>query len=358
MKPVRALASLFIFSITSLSAWAADKVPVTIAAFSTPALTSDQYYEDMGAHLATAKGGQFDVKLLVRGELGSDESQFYALRRGRVQIAGVGFQSVATAVPELSVLNAAYLFNSWPEVDFVYETAIIPFINALLEENGIVGLRHYGAAWHGIYAQAPIYEPEDAIDRRFRALIDPSSQLFVQAMDADTFQVAGTEIVTALQTGLIEAGETNSHVYNITGTYTEAPYFTRTRHTPTLITILANKQWFDGLTPEQKDIVMTSYPEMREAGAALRGDEERMLGVLAAEEGVTLIEPTEEQMDAWRAVGLSTHKEVIERAGGRAQELYDMIIAAKAQFAAQTAEDRTAQDGASQDGTTQGGQPE
>lgn len=348
---------LSVFLMTE-SAAAADKVPVTIAAFSMPALTSDQYYEDMGAHLATAKGGQFDVKLLVRGELGSDEAQFYALRRGRVQIVGVGFQSVATAVPELSVLNAAYLFDSWPEVDFVYETAVIPFINALLAQNGIVGLRHYGAAWHGIYAQEPIHEPADAVNRRFRALIDPSSQLFVQAMDADTLQVAGTEIVTALQTGLIEAGETNSHVYNITGTYTEAPYFTRTRHTPTLITILANKRWFDGLTPEQQDIVMTSYPSMREAGAALRGDEERMLGVLAADEGVTLIEPTAVQMDAWRAVGLSTHKEVIERAGGRAQELYDMIIAAKAEFAAQTAEDRTTQDGASQDGTTQDGQTE
>ena len=28
------------------------------------------------------------VKLLIRGELGSDESHFYALRRGRIQIAG------------------------------------------------------------------------------------------------------------------------------------------------------------------------------------------------------------------------------------------------------------------------------
>lgn len=343
MKPVRALAILFFFTLTTTPAGAADRIPVTIAAFSMPALASDQYYEDMGEHLASAGGGHFDVKLLVRGELGSDEAQFYALRRGRVQIVGVGFQSVATAVPELSILNAAYLFESWPEVDFVYETAIIPFIDTLLAENGIIGLRHYGAAWHGIYAQEPIYEPADAVNRRFRALIDPSSQVFVQAMGADTFQVSGTEVVTALQTGLIEAGETNSHVYNITGTYTEAPYFTRTRHTPTLITILANKRWFDELTPAQQDIVMTSYPPMREAGTALRGDEERMLAALAADEGVTLIEPTEAQLDAWRAIGLSTHKEVIERAGGRAQELYDMIMAAKADFAAQVAQDGAAQ---------------
>lgn len=316
---------------------AADKVSVTIAAFSTPALTSDQYYKEMGSHLATTDGGQFDVKLLVRGELGSDEAHFYALRRGRVQIAGVGFQSVATAVPELGVLNAAYLFDSWDEVDFVYETTIVPFIDALLADNGIIGIRHYGAAWHGIYAKEPIVTPANAVDKRFRALIDASSQLFVQAMKADTFQVASTEVVTALQTGLLEAGETNSHVYNITGTYTEAPYFTRTRHTPTLITVLANKRWYDGLTPEQQDIVMTSYPPMRESGKALRGDEERMLAALAENEGVTLIEPDEDQLAKWRAIGLSTHQDLIEQAGGRAQELYDLIMDAKADFAQQSA---------------------
>lgn len=333
---MRVLTAVLSLIFASASTLAADKVPLTVAAFSAPVLSSDQFYEDMGTHLATAEGGQFDVKLLVRGELGSDEAQFYALRRGRVQIVGVGFQSVATAVPDLGVLNAAYLFDSWEEVDFVYETTVVPFIDALLAESGIVGLRHYGAAWHGIYAQEPIYDPADAVDKRFRALIDPSSQIFVQALQADTFQVASTEVVTALQTGLLEAGETNSHVYNITGTYTEAPYFTRTRHTPTLITILANKAWFDGLTPTQQNIVRTSYPSMRESGAALRGDEERMLAALADDEGVTLIEPTADQLARWRAIGLSTHEEVIKQAGGRAQELYDLIMDAKTDFAAKT----------------------
>lgn len=332
---MRVLITLLSLTLASAPALAADKVPLTVAAFSAPALASEQFYQDMREHLSTADGGHFDVKLLVRGELGSDEAQFYALRRGRVQIVGVGFQSAATAVPELGVLNAAYLFNSWPEVDFVYETAVIPFINEMLAENGIVGLHHYGAAWHGIYAQEPIFEPADAVGKRFRALIDPSSQVLVQALRADTIQVASTEVVTALQTGLLEAGETNSHVYNITGTYSEAPYFTRTRHTPTLITILANKNWFDGLTPAQQKIVRASHPSMREAGAALRSDEERMLAALTVEEGVTLIEPTEDQLNAWRAVGLSTHEDVIEQAGGRAQELYDMIITAKAEYAAQ-----------------------
>ena len=118
--------SALISAVLPLRVWVAGKIPATIAAFSSPALAADALYLNMAAQLENAPGDPFDVRALVRGELGSDEAHFYALRRGRIQIAGVGFQSVSTAVPELTVLNSAYLFDSWDEVDFIYETAIIP----------------------------------------------------------------------------------------------------------------------------------------------------------------------------------------------------------------------------------------
>jgi len=308
---------------------AADKTPVTIGAFSSPALTSEDFYQDMGRRLD--ESGSFDVKLLVNGELGSDEAHFYALRRSRIDIAGVGFQSVSTMLPELAVINAAYLFSSWDEVDWVFETALTRYVDDLLLKQGIIGIRHYGAAWHGVYAKQPMRVPADLIGRRYRALIDPASQLFAQALGVDLFQVASTEILTSLQTGLIDAGETNSHVYNITGTSEAAPFYTRTRHTPSIITLLASKRWWDRLTRDQQELVMASYPPMRAAGGALRADEERML---ASADHVTLIEPNPPELELWRGAGQSTHGALIEQIGGNAQELYDLIMAAKAAYAA------------------------
>lgn len=326
-----ALAGLLLLVGQSVSA--ADKIPLTIGATSSPVLSADQFYTQMSDRLGGGPDAPFDVKLLVRGEIGSDESVFFAMRRGRIQIAGVGGQSVSTAVPELTVLNAPYLFDSWAEIDFIYETVVAPFTNMLLEDHGVIGLRLYGAAWHGIYAKTPIYEPSATVDMRFRALIDPASQLFVQALGADTFQVASTEVVTALQTGLIEAGETNTHVYNITGTSYEASYLTRTRHTPSLIALVANKRWYDALTTEQQEMVMQSHPSAKDSGDILRGEAESML---AAAEHVTVIEPTPQQLVTWKKIGRSTHEALIAEAGGRAQELYDLVLKAKADFAART----------------------
>lgn len=332
LAAVTAAMTMAVFAKSALAA--DDKIPVTIAAFSTRALAADAFYSNMGEQLKNAPGNPFDVKMLIRGELGSDEAHFYALRRGRIQIAGVGFQSVSTVVPELTIVNGAFLFESWEEVDYVFETAVIPYINALLAEHDIKGIRHYGAGWHGIYSKEPIRLPADAEGKRIRALIDPSSQVFIAALGADMFQLAMTDVVTALQTGLLEAGDTNAHVYTMTGTSTEAPFFTLTRHTPSIITVIANKHWWDRLTPDQQRLVENSHPPMREAGKALRADADRMLAA-AADDHATLIEPTAQELSAWRAVGLSTHRALIDTAGGQAQELYDLIIEAKAAFAAE-----------------------
>lgn len=316
---------------------AAEKTPVRIGAVSSPVLSSEAFYQDLGRSLASADTDPFEVTLLVHGELGSDEAHFYALRRGRLDVAGVGMQSVTTMLPELAVLNAAYLFSSWEEFDWILETAVAPYIDALLADNGVVGLRHFGAAWHGVYAKRPIRTPEQLTGARYRALIDPASQLFAQALNVDLFQIPSTELLTALQTGLIDAGETNSHVYNITGTSEAAPFYTRTRHTTSIITLIANKRWFDGLSSAQQDLVRSSFPPMRDAGAALRADAERMLAA-SAQDYLTITEPTPEEHALWRVIGQSTHRTLIDQIGGNAADLYDLIVEAKAAYSAAKAE--------------------
>ncbi len=334
---MRRLVALIGLCVIAASANAADTTPVRIGAFSSPALASEGFYQDFGRSLSEAETEPFDVTLLVHGELGSDEAHFYALRRGRLDIAGVGMQSVTTMLPELAVLNAAYLFASWDEFDSVLETAVVPYMNDLLAENGVVGLRHFGAAWHGVYTKRPARTPGELSGARFRALIDPASQLFAQALDVDLFQIPSTEILTALQTGLIDAGETNSHVYNMTGTSEAAPYYTRTRHTASVVSIIANKRWFDGLSTGQQELVRAAYPPMREAGAALRADEERMLADAAASH-VTIIEPDSAELQRWRDAGQSTHRALVDQIGGNALAFYDLIVEAKAAYTAASAD--------------------
>lgn len=308
---------------------AAAKIPATIAAFSMPHLASDKFYHDWGEALRTAPGAPFEVKLLVRGELGADENVFAALRRGRVQLVGVGYASIATAIPEFTVLNAPFLFESWDEVDFVYDAYLIPLLNELLRAHGLVGLRHYGQVWHGIYGRTPLLEPTQLRHVRFRALIDPASQLIAQELGADTVQIPLTEIVTGLETGLIAAGETNDLIYLMTGANRTAPHYTFTRHTTSILGILAAATWWDALTPDQQTAVRDGYATAAAARAGIRADSVREMAAAMAAGRVHGHELSAEARARWQAATAPVHEKLIAQAGGRAREVYQRVLAGK-----------------------------
>ena len=311
------------------SAVAGDKIPATIAAFSMLQLSSDKFYNGWGDALKNAPGAPFDVKVLARGELGADENIFNALRRERVQLVGVGYASIATAVPEFTLLNAPFLFDTWDEVDFVYDNFLIPLLNDLLHEHGMVGLRHYGQVWHGIYGRTPITEPPQMKNMRFRALIDPASQIIARDLGADMIQIPLTDIVTALQTGLIDAGETNDLIYLMTGTNRDAPNYTFTRHTTSMLGIITNSKWWNALTPEHQRIVDAGFPATREARNGIRVDSVREMKTAMAAGSVRGQELSPEARARWKTATNQVYHELISHAGGRAQELYDRVIEGK-----------------------------
>ena len=311
----------------------AAKIPATIAAFSQPHLSSDQNYRQLGAALEKAPGAPFDVKLLILGELGSDEAHFTALRRDRVQIVGVGYQSISTAVPEFTVVNAPFLFESWEEYDFVIDHFLVPALNTLLDGKGLHGLRHYGMVWHGVYGRKPLVEPGDVKSLRFRALIDSSSQMMAEELKTDMIQVASTETLTGLQTGLLDGGETNQLVYVMTAIDSEAKYWTATHHTASMLGVIALKSWWDRLTPDQQAAVDGGYPDTATARTNIRADGLREIA-RAVERGAIVHQLGPEARARWVAATLPVHKRLVEVTGGQSQRLYDLIIEGKRAFAA------------------------
>lgn len=311
----------------------AAKIPVTIAAFSQTNLSSDRAYRELGTNLEKAPGAPFDVKLLVLGELGSDEAHFAAMRRDRVQIVGVGYQSVSTAVPELAVVNAPFLFESWDELDFVLDNFLIPLIDPLLEAKGIHAISQYGMVWNGLYGRKPVLEPTDLRNMRYRAMIDTGAQLMARQLGADMIQVSGTEIVTGLQTGLLDGGETNELVYVMAAIDSEAKQWTFSRHTASIVGVIAEKRWYDRLTADQKSAVDAGYPDARHARAAIRADAAAGF-TRAASRGAVTHELSPEARARWVAATRPVHKRLIESAGGQSQTLYDAIMEGKRVFAA------------------------
>lgn len=323
--------ALFSSAIVASSTLAqSEKVSLTVGAAAMMDLASDRLYQEFGAALA-GPDSEFDVKLMVRGEGGSDEQNFNSVRRGRMQMGGISYGAISTAIPELAVLNAPFLFDSYEELDFVLAAGLADTINAMMGDVGLVGLGQNAASWHIVYSKTPLIEPGDARGVRMRSRIDASSILFLQELEADVIHLSATDVIPSLQTGLINAGETNSFVYLLNGIYTEAPHLTLTNHVPSITGFIANKPWWTGMTDKQRATVIEALAPRETWNAPMRADEQRLLKQ-SRDRGVTIHALSPEMRAKWKEAVLPSHRALIEDIGGRSQEIYDVVMEAKARF--------------------------
>lgn len=321
----RWLLSVVVFVTLGGAAVAAGPVKVTVGGTSFPKTVGEQAWLEFERAVLEQAGDEFDLRMLIYGQLGSEEQLVSGLRRGRVHFANLSATVTSTVLPEIALLYAPYLFDTEEEADFVYDNYLTQRFRELLAEQDLHLVAWNEIGFHHVYSKQPILTPDDARNRRFRVSAAPSARLFAQAVGADVIPLGFAEIVSSLQTGLIEAGENGISLYARTGTAEEAPHLTLTAHAFGMSLIVSRKRWWDGLTAFQRGVLADAFPSIEASRRGVRQEGRDDLAA-AAELGFSVHRLTPEQKQAWTDATVSTHAELIDVIGGRSQEIYDLII--------------------------------
>lgn len=297
-----------------------------------PGDPGDMMWQKYLENAKTLSNGAADVKPLIRGETGGEENMMGALRRNRIQVAGFSESGMSKQIPEYAVINLPFLFDSAEEADFVIDNHLADFFRPLTEAAGMEVLSWMEVGFMNLYAPKPMLSPNDAQGQRLRALQSRSSIMFMEAIGADVINVTIPELIPSLQTGLVDGGETSVMMYTRSGVADYAPVYTLTEHAYSTAVLVANKRWFDGLSPEQRRVVRAAQPKIEETRAFMRGENAKQLAEIEAK-GVKIVRLTPEQRAAWAEATRANHAKLIAEIGGRAQEAYDLILEGKAEFA-------------------------
>jgi TRAP-type C4-dicarboxylate transport system substrate-binding protein len=281
-----------------------------------------------------ASGGTIKLKLLIYGELGAEENLVAGIRRGRVQISNWSGAVATTVVPELALLYAPYLFDDYAEADFVMDNYLFPAYAKLFADKDVHFLSWDEIGFSQVWSKTPIIVPEDARSRRFRVSSNDAAQLFAQALKADVIPLAFTDIVSSLQTGLIEAGETGTVMYVRTGIAGDAKNITLTDHNFATSVIVLRKSWLEGLPAEQKKVLTESWIPISSSRQWTR---EEVAGDLAqaAQRGFTVHKLSSEQRARWKESTSVVTKQLIDKIGGNAQKIWDTALEGKKAYAVQ-----------------------
>ncbi len=277
---------------------------------------------------------EMETKLLVYGQLGSEENLVSGLRRNRVQFANLSAIIVSTLVPEAALLYAPYLFDSAKEADFIYDNYLTAIFTELLAEKNLQFIAWSEIGFHNVYAKEPILNPMDAKGKRYRVSASLSSRYFAEAIGADLIPMGYGEIVQSLQTDLIEAGDNSVALYVKTGKEQEAPHYTLTQHSLGMSIMVARKEWWDDLNAEEQLIIKAAWPAATESRRLLRAEADEDLSN-AEKMGISVYELNQEQRQLWKDATQGQVQRLANQIGGRSNELLELINAGKKEFKAQ-----------------------
>ena len=275
-------------------------------------------------------------RMLIYGELGTEEQIVSGLRRGRVHFANLSANIATTVVPEVALLYVPYLFDSQAEADYVLDRHLTPEFEKLFAAKGLVFISWFEIGFHHVYGRdKPILLPADARGVRFRVAAGESARQFARAIGADVIPLPYADVVPSLQTGLIAAGEQSVSLYARSGIAPEAPHLTLTGHSLGMSVIVAQKRFWDRLTPAQQRAVRDAFPGIADSRKVIRAEERRDLEQ-ASKLKFQVHELSPAQRRQWAEATRGTHAAILRSIGGEADRLYRVALEGKREYAARS----------------------
>jgi TRAP-type C4-dicarboxylate transport system substrate-binding protein len=221
-------------------------------------------------------GGRVKVNLYAGGVAGDDPDVVRKMRLGTLQAGVLTAVGVAEIDKSVYALGVPLMYDSYDEVYAVLEK-MRPRLEADLEAKGFVVLNWADGGWVHFFTKKPVAVPDDL--RRLKLFTWAGDTQAVEVWKAAGFNpvpLPSTEIMTGLQTGLVEALGVPPQVAVIAQYFEHAPNMTRLRWQLLLGATVINKATWERIPADIRPALLQAS---REAGARLqaeiRGSEEQ-----------------------------------------------------------------------------------
>jgi len=299
--------ALVFLGLAAVTASAADFTVrfATIAPEGTP--WSEQLLA-MKERVERESGGRIEFKLYMGGQLGGEVETLASLKRGRIQGWGGSTAALATVVPALEVIELPFLFDNDAEVDHVLDTVLFDDMRERLAAKGLVLASWNENGWRSIGTKGKaVRRPADLAGFKVRSQQSKLHLDMWQAFGANAVPLSLPEVLSALQTGVVDAFDNSPLFATATSWHTAIDHFTLTEHMYQAGAVVFSQRLFQELPPAlQKVLLGDPLAEARRGRAGVRALTPEILAIMR-DAGVEVIQLTPDERDAWRRAALPVH---------------------------------------------------
>lgn len=210
--------------------------------------------KELGDRFEKATNGRYKMVIYPNGVLGEQGSMAEFIRTGALDMA-----IVPCSVPEgydadFAIVGAPYLYQDMDHLRRSVQAGIFDELFKSTRKFNFEVLTVYTAGERNIYADKPINTPDDLKGMIVRVNDSPTYLSMVKYMGGVGTAMSQSEVYTALQQGVIDAGENSERVYTDFKHYEVAKYYSYTKHIVHPDVVIASTNFLDGLSDADKAI--------------------------------------------------------------------------------------------------------
>jgi TRAP-type transport system periplasmic protein len=328
---LRSLARLLLGFVLAAAAATANAVDIKIA---TVAPDGSRWMQQMRAgaeEVNTRTSGRVTLKFYPGGVMGNDAQVLRKVRIGQLQGGAFTAGGLAERYSGLNLYGIPLLFNSLDEIDAV-RAQLDPELAAGLDRAGFVTFGFIEGGFANLLSNEPIRSVDDM--RRKKVWVpegDAISFLAMETMGLSPSVLPVTDVLTGLQTGLIEITFASPVAALVLQWHTKVKYITDLPISYSMGVFAIEKGAYSALSAEDQRVVrevMGRYIQQLDREA--REDNRKAAEVLA-QSGLQTVTVNDADVAGWRKTIESIHPQLRARPDIDAA-LFDRLLAVLAEY--------------------------
>lgn len=249
---------------------------------------------------AEKSGGRIQIDIFPGSQLGSERETYEMLQMGTLDFVSNTTSPLVNFDPSFAIFDMPFLFRDKQHAYSVLDGEIGDEKFESLENYGMHGLAWWECGMFNlVYSGDPIRVPDDMKGRTFRTMETEVTMSWVAATGANPVPMAWAEVFTALQNGTVDGTILPYTTTFFNKIYTVAPNYTLLNVTYSPVPLVISKQTWDPLPDDIKAILEEAAVESRDYMREYSNNVEAEIRQTMENEGVNLIDLTQEEMDQW-----------------------------------------------------------
>lgn len=206
----------------------------------------------------TGSKGSLSINLFIGSQLGNDDDILEQAMAGAGIAVLVDGGRLSVYAHEMGILGAPYLVNNLAELQHLVSSDLFQQWNGNLQQNA--GLRVLAFNWwqgaRHLLTQQAAAQPEDLNGLRLRTISAPVWISTIEAMGATPTPLSWSEVYSALQQRVIDAGEAQLAAVWGARLYEVISHVTKTGHIQLISGLVTSDDWFNRLTVAEQDVIL------------------------------------------------------------------------------------------------------